>query len=191
MDTKVKIGHLQSIYNQQHYFVDRHDSMAEKFINILLAELSCISVVYAIVFNGAEVLHPKWYQILLIVAFVILFMTSLINLLLIVRPLSSKAKKYRDESLLGKSNKAWVKKSSLYYQGIINQIDSALADNKVPSDCFVEQLTEENLANDLTQQIFILAQYSNYKKEKLECVIWLIVATTVLGIASIASLAFL
>lgn len=188
MDMKDKIGYLQNIYNQQHYFVDRHDSMAEKFINILLAELSCISVVYAIVFNGSETVNPKWYQITLIAAFVILFTISLIKLLFIVRPLSSKAKKYRDESLIGKSNKAWVKKSSLYYQGIINQINSALSDNKVPSDCFIEQLTEENLSNDLTQQIFILAQYSNYKKEKLECSIYFIVSTTVVGLFSIISL---
>ena len=79
--------------------------------------------------------------------------------------LTTICKKFRDKSLIGTSNKAWVKKSSLYYQGIINQIDSALSDNKVPSDSFVEQLTEDNLENDYVQQIFILAQYSNYKKK--------------------------
>ena len=190
MSTKERIGYLQSIYEQQHYFIDRPYSMAEKFINILLAEFSCISVVYAIIFDGSEKVHVKWYQELLIVGFVILFIISLIKLLLIVRPLSSKAKKFRDKSLIGTSNKAWVKKSSLYYQGIINQIDSALSDNKVPSDSFVEQLTEDNLTNDYVQQIFILAQYSNYKKEKLEGSIWLIVLTTVVGLLSIFSLVF-
>lgn len=188
MNMKDKIDYLQFIYNQQNYFVDRHDAMAEKFINILLAELSCISVVYAIVFNGAEAFNPKWYQILPIAGFIVLFMTTLIKLLLIVRPLSSKAKKYRDDNLIGKSNKVWVKKSSLYYQGIISQIVSALSDNKVPSNCFMEQLTEENLANDFTQQIFILAQYSDYKKEKLECSIFFIIATTVVGLISLFSL---
>ena len=89
------------------------------------------------------------------------------------------------EYICDKDNKVWVKKSSLYYQGIINQIDDALADNKVPSECFLQQIDTENATNDLIQQIFILAQYSNYKREKLEESICYIIATTVLGIVSV------
>ena len=114
MGDKDKLDYLLNIYNQQHYFVDRHDSMAEKFINILLAEVSCISVVYAIIFNGSQTTGPKWYQISSIALFVVLFVITLVKLLFIVRPLSSKAKKYNDESLISKANKSWVKKSSMY-----------------------------------------------------------------------------
>lgn len=185
MDSEKKMQYLQSIYNQQHYFIDRHDTMAEKFINILLVEVTCLSVVYALFFNCSQGYSPQWLHILLIGLFVFLFVVSLVKLLFIVRPLSSKAKKYDDESLISKGNKVWVKKSSLYYQGIINQIDDALADNKVPSECFLQQIDTENATNDLIQQIFILAQYSNYKREKLEESICYIIATTVLGIVSV------
>lgn len=185
MDIKERLQYLQSIYNQQHYFVDRHDSMAEKFINILLVEVTCLSVVYALIFNGSQAVAPKWFHILPIVLFVISFVVSLVKLLFIVRPLSSKAKKYDDESLISKGNKVWVKKSSLYYQGIINQIDAALSNNKVPSECFLNQIDTQNATNDLIQQIFILAQYSNYKREKLEQSILYIITTTVLGLISV------
>ena len=185
MDSEKKLQYLQSIYNQQHYFVDRHDSMADKFINILLVEVTCLSVVYALIFNGNQGTAPQWFHILPIGLFVISFVASLVKLLFIVRPLSSKAKKYDDESLISKGNKAWVKKSSLYYQGIINQIDAALSDNKVPSDSFLNQIDTESATNDLVQQIFILAQYSNYKRAKLEETIYYIIATTILGIISV------
>ena len=190
METKESIDYLLNIYNRQHYFIDRHDSMAEKFINILIAELSCVAVVCAIVFNGSEIINLKCFQISLILGFVVLFIISLISLLLIVRPLSSKAMKYHDESLIGKNHKDWVKKSLIYYQGILNQIKSAVSENKVPADYFMEQLTEENISTDLANQIFILAQYSNYKKKKLERSIKLIVLTTLVGVISILCLIF-
>ncbi len=185
MDSEKKLQYLQNIYNQQHYFVDRHDSMAEKFINILLVEVTCLSVVYALIFNGNQESAPQWFHILPIGLFVFAFVASLVKLLFIVRPLSSKAKKYDDESLISKGNKVWVKKSSLYYQGIINQIDAALSNNKVPSECFLDQIDTQSATNDLIQQIFILAQYSNYKREKLEESIYYIIATTILGIISV------
>lgn len=185
MDSEKKLQYLQSIYNQQHYFVDRHDSMAEKFINILLVEVTCLSVVYALIFNSDQQTAHQWFHILPIGLFVFLFVASLVKLLFIVRPLSSKAKKYDDESLISKGNKVWVNKSSLYYQGIIKQIDAALSDNKVPSECFLDQINTQSATNDLIQQIFILAQYSNYKREKLEESIYYIIATTVLGIISV------
>ncbi len=185
MEREQKLQYLQSIYNQQHYFVDRHDSMAERFINILLVEVTCLSIVYALIFNSDQEAAPRWLQILPIGLFVISFVASLVKLLFIVRPLSSKAKKYDDKSLISKSNKVWVKKSSLYYQGIIYQIDAALSDNKVPAECFLDQINTQNAINDLIQQIFILAQYSNYKREKLEQSIYYIIATTVLGVISV------
>ena len=106
----------------------------------------------------------------------------------IVRPLSSKAKKKSDQTLINKGNKSWVKKSSLYYQGIIKQIDDALSNNAVPSECYINQINYKDLINDLTQQIFILAQYSNYKRKKLEQAVLLIVITTLIGFLAILSL---
>lgn len=185
MNNEERMNYLHNIYNQQHYFVDRHDSMAEKFMNILLAEVTCFSVIYAIVFNGSQPLNPKWFQIVPIFLFVVSFVISLAMLLFIVCPLSSKAKKYDDESLISKEHKGWVKKSSLYYQGIINQIDSALAANKVPIECYREQISTENMTNDLIHQIFILAQYSDYKRKKLEKAIYSIIVTTILGLVSV------
>lgn len=110
MDSEKKLQYLQSIYNQQHYFVDRHDSMAEKFINILLVEVTCLSVVYALIFNSDQQTAPQWFHILPIGLFVFLFVASLVKLLFIVRPLSSKAKKYDDECLdANKENrKSWI-----------------------------------------------------------------------------------
>lgn len=185
MDNEKKLQYLQGIYNQQHYFVDRHDSMAEKFINILLVEITCLSVVYALIFNDNQNGSPHWYHILPIILFVVSFVVTLIQLLFVIRPLSSKAKKYDDESLINKENKLWIKKSSLYYQGIISQIDAALANSKVPSEFFLNQIDTQNAIDDLIQQIFILAQYSNYKREKLERLIYYISATTVLGVISV------
>ena len=43
VNIKDKIYYLTMIFNQQNYFIDRHDSMAEKFINVLLVEVSCLS----------------------------------------------------------------------------------------------------------------------------------------------------
>lgn len=188
MDNKDKMQYLQFVYNQQHYFVDRHDSMAEKFINILLVELTCLSVVYALIVNGNKDYNFEWFHYLTVFAFIISFAVSLVKLLYIVRPLSTKAKKYEDESLISKGNKVWVRKSSLYYQGIINQIDDALSSNKVPSEIFKNSINIENSTNDLIQQIFILAQYSNYKREKLEQSIYCIMVTTVLGAISVFAL---
>lgn len=159
--------------------------MAEKFINILLVEVTCLSVVYAFIFSDNYFYPLEGFQILPIVLFVFSFVASLVKLLFIIRPLSTKAKKYADESLINKGNKAWVKKSSLYYQGIIDQIDGALSNNKVPSEYFLDHIDMQIALNDLTQQIFILARYSNYKRKKLERSIYYIVVTTILGVSSL------
>lgn len=191
MDDKDKINYLLNIYNQQHYFIDRHDSMAEKFINILLVEVTCLSIVYTLIFGaiGKETLSVM--QTVSISIFIVVFVVSLIKLLFIVQPLSKKAKKFDNESLVNKENKLWIKKSLFYYQGIINQIEDALTNSKVPSQNYLSLLELENIKNDLVQQVFILAQYSNYKRKKLERAIYWIIATTIVGLISIGLLLFL
>lgn len=188
MDEEKKMQCLQQIYNQQHYFIDRHDAMAEKFINVLLVEVTCLSVIYTLFFNGIHNESISIWHTLLVAVFVFAFIISLVHLMFIVRPLSSKAKKLSDQTLINKGNKSWVKKSSLYYQGIIKQIDDALSNNAVPSECYINQINYKDLINDLTQQIFILAQYSNYKRKKLEQAVLLIVITTLIGFLAILSL---
>lgn len=191
MDDKDKINYLLNIYNQQHYFIDRHDSMAEKFINILLVEVTCLSIVYALIFGAIEKETLSVIQTVSISIFIVVFVVSLIKLLFIVQPLSKKAKKFDNESLVNKENKLWIKKSLFYYQGIINQIEDALTNSKVPSQNYLSLLELENIKNDLVQQVFILAQYSNYKRKKLERAIYWIIATTIVGLISIGLLLFL
>lgn len=191
MTDKEKMEYLFEIYNRQHYFIDRHDSMAEKFINILLVEVTCLSVVYTLIFGALEKEQLSLLQAISVFIFILSFVISLIKLLFIVQPLSKKAKKFDNESLVNNENKLWIKKSLLYYQGIINQIEDALTNSIVPSQKYLNLLEIDNITNDLIQQIFILAQYSNYKRKKLEIAIYWIIATTIIGLASITLLLFL
>lgn len=188
MDQNKKYEKVLRIYEQQHYFIERHDSMAEKFMNMLLIELTCLSIVYTLILDGADSFSWHWWQWLPSTLFVVVFVISLIKLLLIVRPLSSKAKQYNDESLVQEQNKASILKSSFYYQGIVSQMRYANKKKLNPFDYFLEHINERNLTEDLTQQIFVLAQYSNYKKDKLEKSINWIIATTILGVISVVTL---
>lgn len=188
MDEDLKLKYLLEIYNRQHYFIDRHDSMAEKFINVLLVEVTCLSIIYTFILNNIIDDTLSIIQIVPVIFFVFLFIISLTHLLLIVQPLSKKAKKYNNENLLNNENKGWIKQSLFYYQGIINHIDTALSSNKVPCDEYLASIETDTLKEDLVQQIFILSQYSKYKKDKLEIAIWLIAVTTILGLLSIVLL---
>lgn len=181
-----KINYLFEIYNRQHYFVERHDAMAEKFLNVLLIEVTCISIIYTLICSNTNSFNLNKFQCGSIVLFVLVFLITLIHLLLIVQPLSSKAKKANNEELLNTENKHWIPKSLIYYQGIINRISEAQANELAPSEEYYNAVNTDELAKDLVQQIFILAQYSKYKKKKLKISIWLIAATAVIGLVSMA-----
>lgn len=185
-DKKVEI--LEKIYYQQHYFVDRHDSMAERFMNILLVEVSCFAFIFTMCMKD-KTTTVRWLSItqaLLILLFLACFVTSLIKLFLIIRPLSTKAKD-SEENLIKIENKPWILNSSVYYQGILAQIQNAKKNEKVPSEEYLAQLDNNNLGRDYLQQIFILSQYSQYKKERLEAVLKWIIGTSVFGVLATIS----
>ena len=189
MNDEKRIEYLLNIYRQQHYFIDRHDSMAEKFINVLLVEVTGFSIIYTLIYSAAQQ-KLSVLQTAMIILFILCFIVTLIQLLLIVRPLSKKAKTYNNEDLLNNENKAWIQKSLFYYQGIMNQIEQALSNNTVPCESYLKSIENDNIINDLTQQIFILAQYSNYKRKKLELSLYLILGTSISGVASLMVLLF-
>ena len=85
--------------------------------------------------------------------------------------------------------KQWIDSSFIYYQGIIARIQEAKNAEKVPSQEYINQLDDESLGQDYLQQIFILSQYSKFKKEKLEVALKWIIGTSVFGV--LATISFL
>ena len=190
-NTSNKINYLFEIYNRQHYFIDRHDAMAEKFMNVLLVEVTCISIIYTFIWNSINNMSLTKIQIASVIIFATVFIVALVHLLLIVQPQSKKAKRQNNEALLNNENKKWITESLIYYQGIINRANCAQSNNKVPFNEYSLSINDEELEKDLIQQIFILSQYSKYKKRKLETAIWLIIGTTLAGFLSIILLVLL
>ncbi|MEA4895363.1 MAG: hypothetical protein VB064_08870 [Oscillospiraceae bacterium] len=184
-----QIETLSKIYDRQHYFIDRHDSMAEKLMNTLLIELSGLTILYSLLIDKIQPLSFK--TLLPLFVFVVLFTASLVQLILVIRPLSSKAKNEKDKSLLNEENKKWISDSSIYYRGIVSQIKKSLEEQKVPSAVYLDRMNNRNITADLIQQIFILAQYSEFKRTKLETAIKWIIATTVIGVVAATYLLYL
>ncbi len=185
---KETLDMLEKIYQRQHYFIDRHDSMAEKFMNVLLVEATCFAFIFTIGLNKSTDSNLSGFQILFLSLFVLSFSISLCMLFFIVRPLSTKAKKQKDETLVKAENKKRISTSSIYYQGIVAQINKAKEDEKVPSEEYLSHLNEKDIGSDYLQQIFILAQYNVYKKEKLENALLMIIVTTFCGVIVALSL---
>lgn len=182
-DLKNQIENLKFIYQQQHYFIDRHDSMAEKFINILLVEVTALTIILLLTSD-----IPKDTSVCSIVKFVgivlyiIVFSITLTKLLLVIRPLSKLAIDKNNNDLVKDENKKWIKNSLIYYQGINLHRNTALEDEKSPTETFISELTDENLSKDFVQQIFILAQYSDYKRKLIQKSVKWVIGTTILGV---------
>lgn len=185
-ELKDKIEYLKMVYLQQHYFIDRHDNMAERLINILLVEITAFSIITSI-FNPNETEIPK-YKIIIFLLYLVMFLITIINLFLIIRPLSQKAKKPDDKSILSNENKKWIENSSLYYRGILSQIEKAYSDEEKPSETYLNSFEDKSISIDLIQQIFILAKYSDYKRKKIQTSVVLIIITTVIGLISMIAL---
>lgn len=188
-DFKAQIENLKYIYQQQHYFIDRHDSMAEKFINILLVEVTALTIILLLtsdIPNDASICSiVKFVGILL---YIIAFSITLTKLLLVIRPLSKLAKDKNNNKLVKEENKKWIKKSLIYYQGINLLRNEALENDNSSSETFISKLSDENLSKDLVQQIFILAQYSNYKSKLIQKSVKWVIGTTILGVVVTAVL---
>ena len=180
---KMILKDLNGIYLQQHYFIERHDSMAEKFINVLLVEITCLTLFSSFLIKAEEKLPVL--IILCMGVFVILFFIALRNLLCIIRPLSSKAKKENDFSIINVTSKNAIHTSSIYYQGIISQLKNRQDDSKSVVDSYLETINPKRLSEDYAEQIFILAQYSDYKRIQLEKTLKFVKAATLFCIIAI------
>lgn len=182
-ELKSIIEKLKYIYQQQHYFIDRHDSMAEKFINILLVEVTEITIILLLASDiSNDVSIWAIIKYIGVAVYVIAFSITLTKLLLVIRPLSKIAKDKTNNELVKTENKKWIKNSLIYYQGINLHRDTALEEEKSPTETFLNELTDENLSKDFVQQIFILAQYSKYKSELIQKSVKWIIGTTILGV---------
>lgn len=180
--TEKKLSILEKIYDRQHYFIDRHDGMAEKFINVLLVEITCLAIIFSLHIEKGSSLD--YIHIGSLIVFVLLFTISLVKLFLVVRPLSSKAKKERDMSLLKGHDKAWIDKSIIYYRGVVSHIEHADKNEESSVETYLAKIDEKSIERDYAQQIMILAQYSDYKRKALESTIWLIALTIIVGVIS-------
>lgn len=194
MNTQDKISYLMQVYDRQHYFIDRHDGMAEKFINILLVEATCFSIMYTLLVGvkGTDTDSGiMWYHIIPMLLFLFAFIYTLIYLLLTVRPLSRIAKRRSTEELAPKTMKSWVKDSLIYYQGINKISERADKEQAVGEQAYLQHISPQEIEEDLARQIMILAKYPEYKKDRLEAAVRWIIATSTLGLLSILLLLLL
>lgn len=148
---------LKFIYEKQHYFVDRHETMAEKYFTVLTLLAGTLTLLMTI--NSEKILFLKTIVIVSYIIFILFFCISLICLIKIINPLSTNfMNKHKDI----KNNKNWIDDSSIYYRGIINKFNNLTPQN------FIDNLTYDNYTLDLAKQISILAKYSDNKRIKLE-----------------------
>ncbi len=184
-DMKIKLEIIERIYDRQHYFIDRHEIMAEKMLTSLMIVGGLVSVVFSLISRTSISLYV-WY--ILFTSGVSFFVSFLITFYLVVqtiRPLSSKAMKEFDEQLLPRIGKPWVKSSLIYHRGILRFIESCLKKNNDPVREYYLAINMDNIINDYIKQIFILAYYSNYKRKQLEKASTYTIITIILAILSI------
>lgn len=165
-EKQFKLEQLKFLYEKQHYFIDRHEVMAEKYFAILTMLASVSTILMTV--TSEKMGDFKYYIIGIYIIFLILFVISLIKLINIVNPMSTILMNKHKEI---KKKKSWVNESFIYYRGIVNKFKS------ISDDEFIEELEIEKLSLDFVRQINVLAEYSNHKREKLEEVkIWVVFA---------------
>lgn len=165
-EEKIKLEFANTIYEKQHYFIDRHEIMAEKLFTFLLILTSVITI--SVVLNNDVISINPLLVLLPLSIFYIFFLLALYFAITTVKPLSSKAIKETDKELLNKEKKPWVNESLIYYRGLINFMEKNYAIGKSPLTEFYNILTVENITKDLIKQTFILSEYSDYKRRRLE-----------------------
>ena len=183
--SKKKLEILAQIYDRQHYFIDRHEIMAEKILTSLMIIGGLVSVVFSLISKSSISLNI-WYLLFTSGGlFFVFFLITFYMIIQTVRPLSSKSIKELDEQLLPKIGKLWVESSLIYHRGILKFIESCLEKNTNPVREYYSAINMNNIINDYIKQNFILAYYSNYKRRQLEKSSKYIIVTIVLGILSI------
>ena len=182
---------LEKIYDQQHFFIDRHETIAEKLLTALTILGGFVSIVLSFLpwpLSNSPISPLFQFIVVLFFGFFVLSLYVIINT---IRPLSSKALKEPDTQLLPKEPKKWIKLSLIYYRGITKLAESCYSDGKNAVDEYKKELTKENMINDYIQQILILAHYSDYKRDQLEVATKLTILTSIFGgIALIIMLGF-
>jgi hypothetical protein len=156
-DKEFTLEQLKFIYEKQHYFIDRHETMAEKYFTVL-SILGGIATLLMTV-NSDKVLIMKNITLLSYILFILAFSISLLKLIKTVNPLSTFFMKHHRSI---KDNKNWVNESYIYYRGIVSRFEHQ--DVKE----FVSDLKYEQYSLDLAKQISVLAHYSDYKRSSLE-----------------------
>lgn len=180
IDEHSKLDYIIQIYERQHYFIDRHETMAEKLLSVILILTTIISAI--VTFNFSDIRNG--YMIIPFCVYLICFLFSIYKIIDTIQPLSSKAID-TSTNFIEKSNKSWLEESLIYYRGIIKIKNGALNENKIPIVEYENLLSEENYSRDLIKQIFILAYYSDYKRESLEIAKNLTKITVLIGIICI------
>ena len=180
-----KLDHLKAIYQQQHYFIDRHETMGEKLLMALLITGGMVSVVFAI---AQKVEMQGWIFFVFVTIEIAFFLSFLLAYLLVadaVRPLSSKALSWIDEELLPKTGKGWINESLIYYRGILNITKEAKYTEHQPLQEYLDLIDDENMEKDYAKQVVILAHYSDYKRKKLERATHFAIGTILAGVISL------
>jgi len=180
-----KLRTLEAIYDRQHYFIDRHEVMAEKILTALMITGGLVSIVLTLLPRPSFNPIVLWSFVIIESLFFVFFLLSFYLVLQAIRPLSSKALKAFDEKLLPKIGKPWVKASLIYHRGILRFINDCLSGGKDPVKEYDESITTDNVINDYIKQIFILSYYSNYKRVQLERATKFTALTIILGITSL------
>lgn len=154
-----KIDNIYRVYKQQHYFVDRHEIMAEQMLTVILVLTTIIAAIITFNFNDIR----NIYLAVPFIIYIICFLISIFEIMCAIQPLSSKSSKF-----LETFNSNWPNESIIYYRGIIEIMKKALAENNSPLDEYRRLLGNEVFEKDLIKQICILANYSDIKRRHLE-----------------------
>ncbi|MCJ7424664.1 hypothetical protein MUP01_10425 [Candidatus Bathyarchaeota archaeon] len=180
--SKFKLGMLEKIYERQHFFIDRHETIAEKLFTSLAILGGFVSIVLGFHPLRSSNRAIAFSFLFMVILFFGVFLLSFCLILNTIRPLSSKALRKVDNELIPSTTKPWIKESLIYYRGITKLVKECLSGKKDPIMEYNRAITENNITNDYIKQIFILSYYSDFKRDQLERATILTVSSAVLGV---------
>jgi len=179
---KFKLDILEKICERQHFFIDRHETIAEKLFTSLAILGGFVSIVLGFHPLRSSNRAIAFSFLFMVILFFGVFLLSFYLILNTIRPLSSKALRKVDNELIPSTTKLWIKESLIYYRGITKLVKECLSGNKDPIVEYNRAITENNITNDYIKQIFILSYYSDFKRGQLELATILTASSAVLGI---------
>jgi len=179
---KFKLDILEKIYERQHFFIDRHETIAEKLFTSLTILGGFVSIVLGFHPLRSSNRAIAFSYSFMVILFFGVFLLSFCLILNTIRPLSSKALRKVDNELIPNTTKPWIKESLIYYRGITKLAKECFSGKKDPVVEYNRAITENNITNDYIKQIFILSYYSDFKRDQLELATIFTVSSAVLGI---------